>query len=96
MRNVGKPHTILRQLGQFIANLRETDVTAPGILPVVSASMGEAVHLVRCNLTCVTARDVTNLKILDAARAYQVNPDSPKCSRLNWSAEDTDCRRCGR
>lgn len=87
--------TVIRHLNRLAANRREIDVTSPGVLPIVSASMGEAVHLVRCSPSPAT-RSLTNLELIDLARAYQVNTDSPNCSRLNRSTEHANCRRCRR
>ncbi len=85
--------TAIGHFNRLTANRREIDVTAPGVLPIVSASMGEAVHLVRCSPPLAT-RSLANLELIDLARAYQVNTDSPNYSRLNRSTEDTNCRRC--
>lgn len=52
------------------ANLTRTDVATPGVIPVVSATMGEAAHLVCTNSYSLGALKLSNNNYRIAKSAY--------------------------
>ena len=83
-------------IGISFTNLTRTDVAKPGVIPVVSATMGEAAHLVCADSCSLSKSKFSNNDTIGSPRAYTANPGFTVRAWWEWPAQDADSswRRC--